>query len=192
MKSFQKDLKNTCWSLSKDKTVNLLPNISHLPLNLFLMKNWVKLPVSLAACLSAGAIGSLFIDSESEWFINLKKPEYYPPDWTFAIVWIFLYILIAFAVYNVWAKGWKSRRSKFALSLFLVQLVLNALWPIVFFGLQSILGGFILLIVLLAVVVITTVSFYPISRTGFWLMIPYLLWIIFATHLNSNILWLNS
>lgn len=151
-----------------------------------------KLVVSIVACLAAGAIGSIFTrQTITTWYATLEKPAFQPPNWLFAPVWTLLYVLMGVAAFLVWRKGLENRQVKIALIAFLIQLVLNALWSVVFFGLESPVYGLIVIAVLWAAILFTTLSFYRISRVAGGLMLPYLLWVTFAAVLNESIWLLN-
>ena len=151
-----------------------------------------KLVVSIMACLAAGAIGSIFTrQAIPTWYATLEKPAFNPPNWLFAPVWTLLYILMGVAAFLVWRKGLDNRQGKIALIAFLVQLVLNALWSVVFFGLESPLYGLIVISVLWVAILFTVLKFYRISLAASVLMWPYLLWVTFAAVLNESIWLLN-
>lgn len=151
-----------------------------------------KLLAAIVVCQTAGLIGSFFTASSiGSWYAALQKPSFNPPNWVFAPVWTTLYTLMGIAAYLVWQKGLKKRKVKAALAFFAVQLALNALWSIVFFGLRNPLLAFIEITLLLAAVVMTTLKFRAISRTAAVLMIPYILWTAFAAILNLQIAILN-
>ncbi|MFH1247071.1 MAG: TspO/MBR family protein [Candidatus Micrarchaeota archaeon] len=159
----------------------------------FKIESPAKLLVSIVVCQLAGAIGSVFtISSIPIWYASLAKPSFSPPNWLFGPVWILLYLLMGIAVYLVWVKGLKTKGVKLAITAFVVQLFLNALWSIVFFGLQSPFYAFINIILLLATIVWTIVELYKLSKPAAYLMIPYLLWVCFATILNYSIWMLNA
>jgi len=148
--------------------------------------------LSIVACLAAGAIGSIFTRSAiSTWYATLEKPPFTPPNWLFAPVWTLLYILMGIAAFLVWRKGLENRGVRIALIVFLIQLVLNALWSVVFFGLESPLYGLIVISVLWIAILVTIIKFFRISRVASVLMWPYLLWVTFAAVLNSSIWLLN-
>ena len=105
-----------------------------------------KLIVALIFTLGVGFIGSLFTTPNiANWYRKLKKPTFNPPNWVFAPVWTLLYILMGVAAFLVWRRGWENRQVKIALVAFLVQLILNASWSVVFFGLESPLYGLIVI-----------------------------------------------
>jgi benzodiazapine receptor len=156
------------------------------------IRNIFKLIISVIACLAAGAIGSVFTRSAiPTWYATLEKPPFNPPDWVFAPVWTLLYILMGVAVFLVWRKGVENRQVRAALIVFLIQLVLNALWSIIFFGLESPLYGLIVISALWIAILATILMFFRISRTASILLWPYLLWVTFAAVLNSSIWLLN-
>jgi tryptophan-rich sensory protein len=161
-----------------------------------LSRFWInasKLAICILACQAAGALGTLTTATgDSVWYQSLEKPWFTPPGWVFAPAWITLYTLMGVAAYLVWRRGLSHPGVKLALGLFAVQLVLNAIWTPVFFGLQWPIGGLTVLIALLAVVLATLIAFRPISRTAMILMVPYLLWGAFALVLNGAIVRLNS
>lgn len=154
--------------------------------------DYYKLAASIGICELAGIIGSVFTaGSVSGWYVTLAKPALTPPGWIFGPVWITLYALMGIALFLVWRGGINTRQSKIAVGVFLFQLLLNALWSIIFFGLQ--LPGIALaeIIVLWIAIVASIIAFARVSRTAAWLLIPYLLWVSFAMYLNYGIYILN-
>ncbi|MFH1211580.1 MAG: TspO/MBR family protein [Candidatus Woesearchaeota archaeon] len=154
--------------------------------------NYLKLIASILICQLAGFIGSFFTASSvSTWFQTLNKPFFNPPSWLFAPVWISLYLLMGISLYIVWNKGVKSKETKTAVTLFGVQLALNTLWSILFFGLKSPLFAFIEIMILWAMIVLTIRCFCRISKTAAYLLVPYIIWVTFAAALNFAIYFLN-
>jgi translocator protein len=152
---------------------------------------YMKLAVAIILCLLAGAIGSIFTSkSIPTWYATLKKPSFNPPNYLFGPVWTILYILMGIAAYLIWTSGWNSV-TKIALAVFAVQLILNTAWSILFFGLQNPFIAFIEIIFLWLAIVATIVLFYRISPAASYLLIPYLLWVSFASVLNFAIWRLN-
>jgi len=148
----------------------------------------------IVACESAGILGSLFtIQSIPTWYATLIKPPFTPPSWLFAPVWTILYALMGISAFLIWEKkqGAQKPRASAALNMFSLQLVLNALWSIVFFGLRSPLLGLLIILFMLFAIILTMWRFYFIDRRAFWLMVPYILWVSFATLLNFYIFALN-
>lgn len=151
----------------------------------------LKLIASLIISLSAGALGSLAtIPNIPSWYAGLEKPFFNPPNWLFGPVWTILYILIGISLYFIWIySGKKSKRS--AYTIFGIQLILNALWSIAFFGLHLPWLGFIIILALLTSIILTMVQFYRLSKVAAFLLLPYLLWVVFASLLNLAIALLN-
>jgi benzodiazapine receptor len=154
------------------------------------MKDIKKLIYSLIICLAAGAIGSLFTSSSiPTWYAALNKPFFNPPNWLFGPVWTLLYVLMGISLYLVWSRGFK--KNKDAITWFFVQLILNTLWSILFFGLKSPLSAFIEIILLWIAILVTLIKFHKISKNSAYLLIPYLAWVSFAAVLNFSIFYLN-
>jgi tryptophan-rich sensory protein len=152
-------------------------------------KSW-KLAISILIPFVASAIGSLFTASSvSTWYVGLQKPVFNPPSWVFGPVWTLLYLLMGIALYLVWAERAKNKKPAFV--LFGIQISLNALWSVLFFGLQNPLLAFVEIIFLWVSIVATTALFYRISKPAAYLMIPYILWVSFAAVLNFAIFYLN-
>ena len=147
--------------------------------------------ISILICQGAGLAGSLFTMPaiSSGWYAGLIKPRFTPPSWVFAPAWTTLFLLMGIALYLVWIK--EGEKKKKALIIFAVQLVLNALWSILFFGLKSPLLGMIDIIFLWAAILGTIIAFGKISKKAGWLLAPYLGWVSFASLLNFYILKLN-
>jgi len=157
-------------------------------------KAWdtLRLIVSIVACQLAGIIGSVFTARAiPTWYATLHKPSFTPPNWLFGPAWITLYLLMAIAAFLVWRKGLSDRLVKWALITFLVQLVLNALWSVVFFGLQWPFGGVIVIVGLWVAILFTILRFFRVSIAAGVLLLPYILWVSFAAVLNVSIWLLN-
>jgi len=151
-----------------------------------------KLTTSIVLCQLAGVIGSIFTrPAIAGWYATLRKPSFTPPDWVFAPVWIILYSLMGIAAYLVWRKGLGEKQVRKAMILFSGQLMLNALWSWIFFGLRSPLAGFVEIAILSVVLIFTIQSFFKISKAAGALLIPYFLWVAFASGLNLSIWYLN-
>jgi len=154
--------------------------------------NFVKLIVSIVVCFAVAFIGSLFTTPNiSTWYAQLIKPPFTPPSWLFAPAWTALYLLMAVSAYLIWMKGLGNKEVRIALGAFLVQLILNGLWSVLFFGLRSPLLGAIEIVVLWAAILLTIVYFFRISKTAGWLLVPYILWVTFAAVLNFSVFILN-
>jgi len=155
------------------------------------MKNTFKLIISVLIPLIIGFLGSFFTASSVDsWYTTINKPSFNPPGWIFAPVWTTLYILIGVSFYSVWMKNFGEERKK-VIIVYSMQLLLNLLWSVLFFGLRSPLLGLIDIIILIAFIIANTIIFYKISKTAGYLLIPYLLWVSFASVLNFSIFLLN-
>jgi len=153
---------------------------------------YIKIVICTAICMLAGfASGALTADSIQNWYSTLNKPFFNPPNWIFAPVWTILYILIGIAVAMIWHKGLNSNGVKIALGLFISQFILNLLWSPFFFNLQAPTIALIIIIILWFLIIITIMNFNKIDKIAGRLMIPYLIWVSFATILNGAIVYLN-
>lgn len=153
---------------------------------------WWKLIITIILSELAGGIGAIFTQqSVSSWYSALNKPAFAPPNYLFAPVWTLLYLLMGIAVWLVWRKGLMTKEAKIAFGLFWFQLVLNALWSYLFFGLQNPLAGLVEIIFLWGAILATIIYFFKISTTAGALMVPYLAWVTFAALLNFFIWRLN-
>lgn len=152
----------------------------------------VKLAAFLGVVFCAGGLGSLATSRSvnSAWYENLQKPALQPPDWLFGPVWTVLYILIGVALFLV-VMAKTDRSKKNAYMFFGVQLALNTLWSVVFFGLRQPKAGVVIILALLVMIALTQVEFYKIRHSAGALLAPYLLWVCFAAYLNSTIASLN-
>lgn len=156
------------------------------------MSNILKLILSIVICQLAGFIGAIFtMDSIPTWYAALNKPSFNPPNNVFGPVWTILYVMMGISMFLIWKEGLKNKDVKNAFIFFIIQLILNASWSVVFFGGHSVLGGLIVIVLLWLAVLYCIISFRKISRVASILLIPYLLWITFATLLNYYILILN-
>ncbi|MBN1224021.1 MAG: tryptophan-rich sensory protein, partial [Candidatus Aminicenantes bacterium] len=137
---------------------------------------------SVLLCQLAGIVGGIFTASSvGTWYAGLTKPAFNPPSWVFSPVWITLYLLMGIALFLVLKKDFDSEGVRIAVIFFVCQLVLNALWSYLFFGLKAPLAAFLEIVVLWALILITTVKFFRISRAAGILLVPYLLWVGFAS-----------
>jgi translocator protein len=155
------------------------------------LNNTGKLVTSLVLPFVAGAIGSLATFSNiATWYAELAKPVLSPPNWVFGPVWTTLYVLMGISLYLVWTAKYKKSK-RLALTLFGVQLTLNTLWSLVFFGAHWLWGGVVVILPLLAAIAMTVRRFLPISRPAAYLLVPYVLWVGFATVLNIAVALIN-
>lgn len=152
----------------------------------------IKAVVCIFLSLSAGAIGATFTSAAiPAWYATLAKPSFSPPNWIFAPVWSTLYILMGIAAALVWRKGLREPAVRTALAIFLFQLILNTLWSFFFFGLRSPLLGLADILFLWGMILVTIAQFFKVSVPAALLLIPYLLWVTFASGLNLGIFLLN-
>ncbi len=149
--------------------------------------------VFILVCQAAGIIGALSSPTgNSPWFQQLIKPSFNPPGWIFGPVWTLLYTLMGIAAFRVWRLGWREQAVKVALYWFALQLLLNAIWTPIFFGAQSLALGAVVIVTLLAVLGFTINRFFRLDSLAGWLLVPYFLWVSFATVLNISIWQLNT
>jgi translocator protein len=156
------------------------------------LKNWLILLGFIILSESAGIIGSVFTAPAIEsWYLGIIKPELNPPSWVFGPVWTTLYALMGIAVFLVWKKGLNSKGVKIALGIFILQLILNTFWSIIFFGFQSPGWALVEIIFLWVTILATVIAFARVSKPATWLLLPYILWVSFAVYLNYSVWILN-
>ncbi len=175
----------------------------------------IKLLVSIIICELAGFAGSIFTTPEiNNWYKLLNKPGFNPPSWIFAPVWTTIFILMGVSLYLVWAKkfvvknelklskkkAWNPWSQKFLygkwqkaniMLIFAVQLALNVVWSIIFFGLHNPGVAFFELLMLWVAIIYTIINFYRVSKNAALLLLPYVIWVSFAAILNYFIWILN-
>lgn len=150
------------------------------------IKSWSKLIFSIFLTQSAGAIGTIFtISAIPTWYALLNKPIFSPPNWVFGPVWTILYTLVGISMYLIWIN------KKGSLKLFLLHLFLNAIWSPIFFGLKNLGLAFFVIILMDISLLVIIKNFYKVNKIAGYLLIPYLLWISFASLLNLSIWKLN-
>jgi len=155
-------------------------------------KKLLRIFIAVLLCLLIGFLSSIATQTSiSTWYIALKKPTFTPPNWIFAPVWIILYVLMGIAAGIVWSKGFYHKWVKTALYHFGFQLLLNAAWSIFFFGLRNPLIALVDIIALFILLLFTIRWFKVINTKAAYLLIPYLIWVAFATALNFSIWQLN-
>lgn len=144
-------------------------------------------------CLLIGFLSSIPTrDSILNWYPTINKPFFNPPNWIFAPVWTILYIMMGIALGIVWSKHTKENTiTKNAIWLFIFQLLLNALWSLLFFGMKNSFLAFIEIILLWLVIFETIKAFKKVDTVAWKLLVPYLAWVSFATILNGSIWYLN-
>jgi translocator protein len=166
----------------------LASSLKHLPA-------WQQIGIALLFALSCVAVGAhgatVSPGGDTAWYANLEKPFFTPPSWLFGPVWTVLYVLMGVAAFLVLREGWHRREVRLALALFAVQLALNGAWTPVFFGMQSPLGGLVIIVLLMLVLAATLRQFLVVRPLAGWLLVPYLLWVGYATALNLAIYVMN-
>ena len=156
------------------------------------MNNAVKLIISIAISVTAGAIAGFFTStSVASWFQTINKPTWNPPNWVFGPVWTTLYILMGVAFFLVWKSDTSNWLKKTAIVLYAVQLALNFLWSFIFFYLQQPGWALVEIIAMWVAILLTIFAFANVSKTAAWLLVPYICWVSFATILNYSIWKLN-
>lgn len=156
------------------------------------MKDFPKLVASVITCELVGFLGTPFtISAIPTWYVTLNKPFFAPPNWIFGPVWTVLYCMMGVAFYLIWKLGWQKKKTRVAGRLFLAQLLLNFIWTPIFFGLRAPILALVVIVAMWMLIVMTMKRFYPLSRLAFYLLVPYLLWVSFATLLNAAIVLLN-
>jgi len=151
-----------------------------------------KLIVSILIVFFAGAVGTVFTLKEiTTWYVTLPKPAWTPPNWVFGPVWSFLYVLMGIALFLVWREGLDRRDVQIAITVFAVQLVINVVWSLVFFGTHNIAGGLIMVIILWISILINIIVFYRISKPAGLILVPYIIWVSIASYLNYSVFILN-
>ena len=144
---------------------------------------YIRLILSLVITQLAGVVGSFFTaESISTWYVFLEKPFFTPPNWVFGPVWITLYLLMGISLYMTWEHK---------KTYFWVQLGLNALWSILFFGLKEPFLALVEIVILWVFIALTITDFWTISKKAAYLLMPYLAWVTYAAALNLGIVFLN-
>lgn len=148
----------------------------------------MQLAVSIVAVFAAAVIGSLFTGkSVTNWYPGLKKPAFTPPNGLFGPVWTVLYVLMAVSVFLVWRQGLDTAGVLPAFVFFWIQLLFNALWSIVFFGMRSKGGGIFIIGILWLMILATIITSFRVSVWAGILLVPYILWVSLASYLNIGI-----
>lgn len=152
---------------------------------------WKKLVVCILLPLAVGGFSAfLTMGGMAAFDEQLNKPPLTPPGWVFFVVWTVLYILMGISSYIILTSEFDGRKRP-ALFVYLVQLIFNFLWPLVFFGTENYIAAFLVLIVLWILIYITFRMFYSMKKSAGYLIIPYLIWVAFAGYLNIGVFLLN-
>ncbi len=148
---------------------------------------YLYLVLVIVLCMGVGFTSGQLTDTGTDWFLDLEKPGIYPPGYLFGIVWTILYFLMGISLYLIIEKT----RDKLPYILFGSQLVLNFFWTLIFFGLKNIFLALIEILVLWGLIIGTILVFRKYSKTAAYLLVPYILWVTFATILTISIFLLN-
>ncbi|MCJ7855475.1 tryptophan-rich sensory protein [Lachnospiraceae bacterium NSJ-143] len=155
-----------------------------------MLKKYKPLVISIALSLGVGALSAFITMGDiKEQYMAFSKPPLSPPGYVFGIVWAVLYVLMGVSAYIVYKSDSSERLP--ALFVYGVQLIVNFLWPILFFTLEMRLAAFFLILILIALIVLMVNKFYKVEPYAAYLQIPYLFWCIFAAYLNIGIYILN-
>jgi translocator protein len=148
--------------------------------------------VAIIAVFSAGLIGNLAtLPNIPTWYAGLIKPSFNPPNWLFGPVWGLLYVMIAYSFWRILTLYAGDLDKRIAIFWFTGQMIFNAAWSVVFFGLHSPLLGLVVIAAMIVTISITIARFYSLDRIAGLLLAPYLMWAGFASVLNAAIWWLN-
>ena len=149
---------------------------------MFSLRKLKPLFISIAVSLGAGLLSWLITRDSMEQYGNLYQPPLAPPGWVFPVVWSILYLLMGIAAYQIYITNRIGREG--ALTLYVVQLLVNMVWPVLFFRFQEYWLAFFWLLLLLALIFFTMREFWKIKPSAGALLLPYFLWVIFAGYLN--------
>lgn len=155
------------------------------------MKNidFKKLFKYIFITLLIGGVPSIFVYGNIDNYKLLNKPPLSPPSVVFPIVWTIIYILLGISIYRV--MNTESNKKSEAKLIYFIQLAANALWTPIFFGLNEYFLAFLWIIMLILLVVTMLITFFKIDKISFYLNIPYIIWLLFASYLNFGIFVLN-
>ncbi len=155
------------------------------------ISNTPKLIISIILTVGLGSLGGLFTIAEiPTWYAGLNKPSFNPPNWIFGPMWTTLYLLMGISFYMIWKIPPSPARTQ-AIRIFVIQFVLNFCWSIIFFSMHQIGWALVEIIAMWVCILLTILQFRKLSTTAAVLLIPYLLWVSFASLLNGSIWQLN-
>lgn len=156
------------------------------------MRLWQKIILCILVVEILGSLsGLLTVSSIKDWYATLTQPPGTPPNWVFGPVWTLLYAMIGTSIALVWHADADPPVKRKAIILFLVQFALNLAWTPIFFGAHQLGLALIVILLLLAAIIATVFAFRPVNRTASWLLLPYALWVSYATWLNAGYWHLN-
>ncbi|HSY60529.1 MAG TPA: TspO/MBR family protein [Cytophaga sp.] len=152
-----------------------------------------KLIISIAICELTGIVSSILSNAiMNPWFNNLVKPSWNPPSSVFGPVWTVLYVLMGISLWLVWKSNKPTNEKEIAVTFFILQLFLNFWWSLLFFKFHLPALALVDILLLLVLIVITMLHFFRVSKIATYVLIPYVLWVAFATVLNYSIWTLNK
>ena len=156
------------------------------------MPFWIKILVSIIAIEVLGGLGAAITSSQiTEWYVVLQKPPGTPPNWVFGPVWVSLYALIGLSFAIIWHRAESGATKRSAMLWFGFQLLLNIVWTPVFFGAHWMLLALVVIVALWGAIVVTISHFRRLQAPAAILLVPYLLWVSYATYLNAGYWLLN-
>jgi tryptophan-rich sensory protein len=156
------------------------------------MKNKIVIVGFVLLSEFVGIAGSFFtMDSIPSWYATLNRPGIAPPNWVFGPVWTMLYAMIGIAGYILWKRGLGKKEIAFAFKVYLLQLFLNGIWTPIFFGLHNLTLALAVIVLLWFSIGYLIYLLLKISKLAAWLLVPYFLWVSFATILTYNFYILN-
>lgn len=156
------------------------------------LKNILTTIIVILVTIIVFLVGSTFTQQNIAWYLNLNKPFCQPPPWMFYWIWIILFLLIAVSVIIVLnQRTQQQKKCKIIIPLYFINAILNALYSVFFFGFRNILLAFLDLPFLIASVLLMIWCSHKINKTAAYLLIPYLIWIVFATVSTGIVLYIN-
>ena len=151
----------------------------------------IKVIICIVTCLGLGSISGILSGSGlTEWYYTLNKPSFQPPSWVFGPAWTTLYTLMGIAVARIWRKPTSPLKTQ-ALKIFISQFIINLIWSPVFFAFRQPLIALLVIIIMWVLILWTIRIFKKLDPLAAYLLIPYILWVSFATILNASIVYLN-
>lgn len=152
--------------------------------------DYAKLSASIIICQVIGFITSFFSKAvNSDWYQSLIKPNSILPNSWMGPIWIFMFLLMGFGLYYVWSSRLKEKQE--VLKWFAIHWVVTVAWSAMFFGMHSLISGFVVLILVIGSLGIVMNKGYYLNRKITYVLLPYLLWLIYEFHLNGTIIYLN-
>jgi tryptophan-rich sensory protein len=155
------------------------------------LRSFLTLLLAFALCFAASRLGSLATTPNLDWYHSLRQPFFQPPDWAFPVVWTILYAMMAVSLWRIASRPLTKHPRSVAMGVFMLQLLLNIGWSFAFFGQQNPQLGLVVIGALLVAIAWNIAVFRSLDRLAGLLLIPYFLWVCYATLLNLAIWWLN-